>query len=50
MKKILSWGEFNEGKKETNGLSNDEHMGIKGHQLVAEKIIKYVEENKARIS
>jgi hypothetical protein len=37
-------------KKETNGLSNDEHMGIKGHQLVAEKIIKYVEENKARIS
>lgn len=37
-------------KKETNGLSNDEHMGIKGHQLVAKKIIKYVEENKARIS
>jgi hypothetical protein len=37
-------------KKETNGLSNDEQMGIKGHQLVAEKIIKYVEENKARIS
>jgi hypothetical protein len=25
-------------------------MGIKGHQLVAEKIIKYVEENKTYIS
>ncbi len=37
-------------KKETNGLSNDEHMGIKGHQLVAEKIIKYVEENKTSFS
>jgi hypothetical protein len=31
-------------KVETNGLSNDEHMGIKGHQLVAEEIIKYINE------
>jgi hypothetical protein len=27
---------------ETNGLSNDEHMGIQGHRLVCENIIKYI--------
>jgi hypothetical protein len=37
-------------KCETNGLSNDEHLGIKGHKLVAEKIINYINENKTFIS
>jgi hypothetical protein len=31
-------------KVETNNLSNDEHMGIKGHQMVADKIINYLNE------
>lgn len=37
-------------KLETNGEVNDEHLGIKGHQLVANKIIEYVEENKTFFS
>lgn len=37
-------------KKETNGLSNDEHLGIHGHKLVAEKIINYINENKTFFS
>lgn len=37
-------------KCETNGLSNDEHLGIKGHKLVSEKIINYINENKTFIS
>lgn len=30
-------------KCETNGLVGDEHLGLKGHRLVAEKIINYIE-------
>lgn len=37
-------------KKETNGLSNDEHLSIHGHKLVAEKIINYINENKTFFS
>jgi len=37
-------------KIETNNKSNDEHLGIKGHQMVAEKIINYVKENKSSFS
>ncbi len=37
-------------KLETNNISNDEHLGIKGHQLVANKIIEYVEKNKTSFS
>jgi hypothetical protein len=37
-------------KLETNNKSNDEHLGIKGHQMVAEKIINYVKENKLSFS
>jgi len=37
-------------KHETNGLSYDEHLGIEGHKLVAEKIINYVKENKTYFS
>lgn len=37
-------------KLETKGESNDEHLGMKGHQLVADKIIKYVKENKSSFS
>ena len=37
-------------KLETNNKSNDEHLSIKGHQMVAEKIINYVKENKSSFS
>ena len=37
-------------KVETNNKSNDEHLSIKGHQMVAEKIINYVKENKSLFS
>ena len=37
-------------KLETNGEANDEHLGIKGHKLVADKIINYINENKTLFS
>lgn len=37
-------------KVETNYKSNDEHLGIKGHKLVADKIINYINENKTLFS
>jgi hypothetical protein len=40
------WDWINKNKlkivDETNGLSNDEHMGIEGNQLVAEKLFKII--------
>lgn len=37
-------------KVETNNMSNDEHLGIEGHKLVAKKIISFINENKTYFS